>query len=529
MPENITNPFGDNLELFHTPAGEAYATLDVNGHRETWSLDSKEFRFLLERHLYHANGKMPSDKKVKDALRDLKGRARFEGNTFPVHFRVAEHDEAIYIDLGDDQWRSVKVTPEGWDVEPQSTVKFRRVSTTRALPLPAQEGNIEELRPFVNVGSDDDWKLLVSFLVSAFRPEGPYPALVISGQQGAAKSTLSRVACALTDPNEAPIRTFPRNEHELFISANNSWVQAFDNLSQVSARNSDALCRLATGGSFVARKLFTDRDEAVFTATRPVILNGIEAVVGHSDLIDRSIMLHLPSLSKSQRRDERSFWQEFEVARPRILGALLDGVSTALRNRDSVELTELPRMADFAKWSCAAAPAFGWTQEEFMDAYQRNIGSANDIALEASPVALGILQLMEYRSVWKGTATQLLAELSPYFDGMPKRECPQTPDKLSRDLRRLEPNLLRAGVTLEFDRKDGGNRDRMIILRKDSDDEPMPPTPSSAPLAVESQSAPSSPETPPEQPSGVPITDLIATFLSTCRHLEANDYFEEAA
>ena len=50
----------DDLELFHTPAREAYATLSVQGHRETWALASKEFRYLLERHLY-GPGHMKSD------------------------------------------------------------------------------------------------------------------------------------------------------------------------------------------------------------------------------------------------------------------------------------------------------------------------------------------------------------------------------------------------------------------------------------------------------------------------------------
>ena len=463
--------FGDNLELFHTPSKEPYATIDVNGHRETWPLRSKEFRSLLERELYRANGKMPSDKKVRDTLRTMEGQALFDGPELPVHFRVAEHDEAIYIDLGNDQWQSVRVTPEGWEVASSSPVKFRRTATTRALSVPEQGGSIDELRPFVNVRSEDDWKLLVSFLVSAFRPEGPYPALVISGQQGSAKSTLTRVMRGLIDPNEAPIRTFPRSERDLFISASSSWVQAFDNLSGLSARNSDALCRLATGGSFVARKLYTDGDEAVFTATRPVILNGIEAVVGRSDLLDRSIMLQLPSLAKSERRDERSFWQEFEVVRPRILGALLDGVSTALRNRDSVELTELPRMADVAKWSCAAAPAFGWTPAEFMDAYQQNIDSANDIVLDSSPFALAILNLLDSQEIWDGTATQLLSALEPYLDDVPRGKRPYSGQTLRSELNHLEPNLQRAGVTLEFYLQHGGNRERMILMMKESSDQ----------------------------------------------------------
>jgi hypothetical protein len=320
------------------------------------------------------------------------------------------------------------------------------------------------------------------------------------------------------------MRTFPGSERDLFIGASQSWVQAFDNLSQLSARQSDTLCRLATGGSLVTRKLFTDGDEAVFKATRPIILNGIGDLVIRGDCLDRSIILQLPTLSKAQRQDERTFWKEFEAARPRILGALLDAVSTALRNQDHIELPELPRMADFAIFSCAAAPAFGWTPEVFMDAYERNIQSASDIALEASPVAQTVLKLMEYHTVWEGTATQLLATLSPYFDGMPKRECPQTAQKLSIALRRLEPNLLKAGVTLNFFQKNGGNRERMITLSKEPGDEPLPPNAASSP-----GDEPSSPESPSGQNGGVPVTRLIDRFLSTCKPYLEDEHLDLAA
>jgi hypothetical protein len=403
----------------------------------------------------------------------------------------------------------------------------------RALPIPERGGSIDELRRFVNVGSEDDWKLLASYLVRAFCSADPYPMLVLNGQQGAAKSTLTRVIRALIDPNEAPIRTFPGSERDLFIGASQSWVQAFDNLSQLPARQSDALCRLATGGSLVTRKLFTDGDEAVFSATRPVVLNGIEDLVIRGDLLDRSIVFQLPTLSRAQRQDERTFWQAFESARPRILGALLDAVSTALRNQDHVELPELPRMADFAIFSCATAPAFGWTPEDFMDAYEQNIRSASDIALESSPVAQAVLNLMEHYTVWEGTATQLLATLSSYFDGMPKRECPQTPQKLSNELRRLEPNLLKAGVTFTSYRKNGGTRERMITLSREPGDEPLPPNsasgPGDEPLSPESPSGPSSPNFSSGQHDGVPVTRLIEIFESTCQSYLEDEHLDLAA
>jgi len=84
---------------------------------------------------------------------------------------------------------------------------------------------------------------------------------------------LSKMLRALVDPNVAPVRSLPREERDLFIAASNGPVLAFDNLSALVPWLSDALCRLASGGSFAVRQLTPE--EVLFDAARPVILNGI--------------------------------------------------------------------------------------------------------------------------------------------------------------------------------------------------------------------------------------------------------------
>ena len=59
--------------------------------------------------------------------------------------------------------------------------------------------------------------------------------LAISGEQGSAKTVLSKMLKALVDPNVAPVRALPREERELMIAANNGYVLAFDNVSGLPA------------------------------------------------------------------------------------------------------------------------------------------------------------------------------------------------------------------------------------------------------------------------------------------------------
>jgi hypothetical protein len=42
------------------------------------------------------------------------------------------------------------------------------------------------------------------------------------------------------------------------------------------------------------RQLYTDDAEVLFEAARPMLLNGIEDVIGRPDLADRTIVLTLP-------------------------------------------------------------------------------------------------------------------------------------------------------------------------------------------------------------------------------------------
>jgi hypothetical protein len=155
--------------------------------------------------------------------------------------------------------------------------------------------------------------------------------LVIAGEQGSAKTVLTKILRALIDPNAAPTRAPPREERDLMIAANNGHVLAYDNLSGLPSWLSDALCRLASGGSFAIRRLYSDCDETLFQAARPAILNGIEDIVCRSDLADRAIFLTLESILDERRRTERQLWHEFEVVRPQILGALLDAAAHGLR------------------------------------------------------------------------------------------------------------------------------------------------------------------------------------------------------
>jgi hypothetical protein len=458
---------GAEAELFHTPGGDLFASIPVNGHVENWPLKSRQFRQWLLRLYYLETKGAPKNQALQEAIAIFESKANFEGPECPVFTRLAARDGKIYLDLANEAWEAVEIDPTGWRILWDVPVKFRRKRGMSPLPDPVRSGgSVNELTRFVNVASKQDWMLLVAWLVAAFSPHGPYPILVLHGEQGSAKSTTSRVLRALLDPNTAPLRGEPRDLRDVMIAASNGWIISLDNLSRIPHWLSDALCRLATGGGFSTRELYTDSEEVLFDAQRPAILNGIEELASRGDLLDRALILYLPSIPEQKREPESRFWFDFEAARPTLLGALLDVVSVALVRLPSVELSKKPRLADFAIWVTAAEPQLGWSEGAFMDAYAQNQSSANDLALEASPIAAAIQALVR-DSEFEGTATDLLEALQPYAgeNTGSQRSWPANGRALSNALRRLAPNLRKLGIDISFSRGSERSRRRLIIIR----------------------------------------------------------------
>ncbi len=402
--------------LFHTPDGEAYVTFSANNHDETWPVRSQAFYRWLTHCFYLIHKKPASSQAQKAALDMIEAMALYTGEEITVYTRLAEQAGRIYVDLTDEHWRVVEITPNGWSVldSDRSPVRFRRSRGMRALPCPIAGGSIEQLRPFVNIAEETSWQLLVAFLVMTFNPSGPYPILVLQGEQGSAKSTTAKIIRSLIDPSKASLRSAPKDIQDMIIAARNSWIVSLDNLSRIPSWQSDALCRLSTGGGFATRELYTNTEEVIIEVARPVILNGIEDFIYRQDLAERSIVLNLPHIREGKRETEHDFWERFETERPAILGALCTAATTALRNFSDINIPNLPRMADFVRWVVAAEQGFSWEPGTFLAAYAENKNEMLATAVDSDPVVSAICALIEREETcqWNGTAAELLEILN---------------------------------------------------------------------------------------------------------------------
>ncbi len=410
---------------------------------------------------------MPGSQALQDSITALQGFAIHEGGLKDVHVRVAEHNGDVYIDLGDSSWRAVRVSASGWQIVDVAPVYFRRPVGLTALPAPV-DGRVDALNGLVNISDDIDFRLLMTVAASYLFPTGPYIVLVLTGEQGSAKSFAARIVRDLIDPSAAPLRSLPRDERDLMIAATNGWVVNLDNVSRLRPWLSDALCRLSTGSGFATRALYSDSDEAIFAAARPVILNGISTFVSRGDLADRSLTLNLPYVPPRRRRDDEDVISEFHRARPALLGGILNLIVEAIRNAEQ-RPKQLPRMATFAKRGYALAPALEWSGPDFMKAYSSKTRDASGDVLEDSIIAPLITRIAE--DGWEGRPSELLQKLDGRVTDK-KRESkswPKAANSLSGELKRLIPALRAEGVEVEFSKTPGSKSQRLITIGKVED------------------------------------------------------------
>lgn len=443
-------------DLFHDPSGAPFIEIEVGEHEEILPVNSKRFQRWLARQSWLQMQTAPSSEALNSAIRQIEARACYDGAERPVFSRVGRSDDgALYLDLADSEWRAVRITAdEGWRVVDRPRVRFVRKAGMLPLPEPITGGTIDELRPFVNVKSNADFVLVVSWLLAALRDCGPFPVLVVSGGAGVAKSSTLRALHELVDPNTSILRAPPKSDRDVFIAGNNAHVISYDNLSSLPIWLSDTICRLATRGGFGTRALWTDDEERLFNVTRPVLLGGRRNVVAEGDLAERALQLRLPPIKDEARRDEGTFWSAYYAARPRILGALLDAIVYGLRRLPQIKLERLPRMADFAKWAVACEGALPWPPGTFMRAYEGNRSTAIADVLEGNAVARALPLLLRKFREWTGTATELLAELNALVTEQEHADpdWPKAPNTLSGILTELSSDLAQVGIVISVRR-----------------------------------------------------------------------------
>lgn len=105
--------YAKEAELFHTPDGKPYATFWVDDHYENWPVEGKRFEQYLRQRYYEDKGTAPKAYAINDAIATIAARATFGCPELPVFRRIADYGGAVYVDLANEAWEVVEVTPAG--------------------------------------------------------------------------------------------------------------------------------------------------------------------------------------------------------------------------------------------------------------------------------------------------------------------------------------------------------------------------------------------------------------------------------
>ena len=464
----------DDVELFHLSGddSEGWVSVVEGGRRDTYRLHSAQFRSFLYSRLWRVHRRTGNPAALANALATLDARAIYESPANKVELRVFGDESEIHVDLGDEGRTTAHVTPEGWTLRLDTPVRFIRPRGFQAFPMPERGGTLQDLREFVNVETEADWLLFLAWLVYTFQSQSDFVILTIFGEHDSAKSTVARIAKELTDPGIANARPAPRSEDDLAATAKNSRTMAYDNLSEIQPWLADELCRLATGTCFTGRRFFTNEEEYLIEAKRPVIINAIPDVLERPDLIDRVVCIWLPPLRDEMRIPTAEFKARLDAKRARIFGALLDAISGVLKLLPGVKLASAPRMADFARWGTALERYLGYEPGTFMQAYENNRAAVVLTGLDDFVLVTPLRLLMAAtKGSWEGSPLKLLNKLNslktPELEVSRKSQgWPRTAGGLSSALRRHRRGLERLGIKIETWRAPTRDRTRYIRIQQ---------------------------------------------------------------
>jgi len=448
---------------FKNEANELWVKFSNEDHWECHPLKSGSTEGYFRKQFYTAFDYGINKDVLTNTLENFEAMWPGDLQTHNINLRVARQGtDALFYDLCDPKWRAIKVTPQGWEIVNDPPVFFKRLQHQQPQITPIKEGDLMAILRFIPVKDDDSIILLLVWLLVSFVAELPHPILVFYGSQGTAKSTTNRFLRSIIDPSITMLLALTNDPRELVRELSHHYFAPYDNLTTVSNDVCDILCRAVTGEGSTKRALYTNDEDVIYRYRRCISLNGINCVARRPDLLERSILIELQGIRPEERKEESELWAEFEKEKPGILGSIFNALSAMLRIYPTLDLKELPRMADFTRWGYAAAEALGdGGGKLFLQAYKNNMEIQNAQVLIEDPVAACAIAIVDQNgnieqdpTTFKKTFDTKAGELDIDIKG---KDWPRTAALLTRRLNTLETNLY-DGKRIVFQRARGNTR-----------------------------------------------------------------------
>jgi hypothetical protein len=201
------------------------------------SLGSSRYGYYLTRLFQENTGRIVGKEAVNNAINALAANALFDGETIPLHLRIAWgspmnrcNPNCIYYDMTDEQRRIIEVSKDCWRIingsDSNAPILFKKHNQTPQVePDRNYPTNIfDRFLDITNVSRQKHRHLLKVLIVSSFIPEIDHPILTTYGPQGAAKSMLLRLIKMLIDPSKPELLTLLKNIPEFIQQVNHNYL-----------------------------------------------------------------------------------------------------------------------------------------------------------------------------------------------------------------------------------------------------------------------------------------------------------------
>ena len=463
IADDVYNVVVNNCEFFVDTNNESFL---VSYDKNTYNLiylsradDAKELFITLYFDKYNVTVKKADVSTAYDNICAV--ATRFKKKT-PVYTRVGYYDNVLYYDLNNQAGEVIAIDKNDVLITPKSNINgiyfYEDTYMCEQLePVYTEYTLCDFIDDFYNI--EEQQKLLLAvYICAAFIPDIKHPLLIIEGEKGAGKTKLLYYLTKIINPVSKDVFVLPKKEEDLIATLSNNQFSAFDNIGQLSPEFCNIFCQSSTGGTLSKRKLYSDNREICINIKRLVALNGINLQISQSDLLDRSILMHLNRIDECKRRTDENLDKDFQNILPGILGDIFHILSKALAIYPTVNLAEYPRMADFSRYGYAIAEAIEVGQgANFIEIYKQNIKLATESAVQENPVLNSLREFAESKQHWKGTMTELLNELQKivrnlYISKTLPASFPNNPNSLSRILNTHKHELKNLDINLNIGR-----------------------------------------------------------------------------
>lgn len=424
----------------------------IPARRRVGAISSTEFKDFIRRLFQTQTGKFISPTALIQCIDNIGARITEQGRQRDVFVRIGTVGDQTVIDLANDDGNYAVISPGSVDFVDKPPIPMRGGGL---LPLPdpvfaggdQKLSGLSQFRELLGL-PDEVWIKVLAFLLSALRGKGPYFLLLIEGEQGSGKSSLSSALKNIVDPHVSDRTHLPKSVDDLIIYAQHTCLNVFDNVGKINDTISDSLCTISTGGGIAKRKLYTDGEVYFISVCRPFILNGIAGVVRRPDLIERSIAINLKAMPAENRLTEADLERRFRDLLPTVLGDLYTVLSEALELLPDTPVPQGIRMADAAQLLAASEPALGLDRDTFLNALRSSQDEKMLETSEGNPTFQALVEILEKNPNFKGTVSSLF-DLFRSTTVADSDYLPQSASGLSRQLTILAPSLKVKGISVE--------------------------------------------------------------------------------